>query len=86
MDLTAAPLLTSLTKNADDNTMSWLGGLAADFLNFNPDEEARKKESGNCAGFGEEFLKMIPCDKPAKFMCEAKKLKYVQICAIGNLN
>lgn len=71
LDLNAGPLLTSLTKGADDS-MSWLGGLAADFLSFNP-ETPPKKEDGNCAGLGFEFLQMIPCDKPSKFMCEAKK-------------
>lgn len=71
IDLGASPLLTSLTKGAD-SSMSWLGGLAADFLGFNSEKPA-KKEDGNCAGMGFDFLQMIPCDKPSKFMCEAKK-------------
>jgi hypothetical protein len=70
LDLSASPLLTSLTKGADDS-MSWLGGLAADFLGFNP-EKPPKKEEGNCAGLGFDFLQMIPCEKPSKFMCEAR--------------
>jgi hypothetical protein len=53
--------------------MSWLGGLAADFLNFNPEEKALKKDNGNCAGLAIDFLTMVPCDKPTKFMCEARK-------------
>jgi hypothetical protein len=74
LDLSASPLLTSLTKGADDS-MSWLGGLAADFLNFKPEEAAPKSENG-CASVGLDFLTMVPCDKPTKFMCEARKPKY----------
>jgi len=80
LGLDTGSLLTSLTKGADDS-MSWLGGIAADFLNFNP-KEPPKKEDGNCAGLGLDFLLAVPCEKPSKFMCEAKKpekcgIKYI---------
>lgn len=60
-----------LDLNVDSLFTSLLGG-STDLLNFNPDKPP-VKEDGGCASLGLDFFTMVPCDKPKKFMCEARK-------------
>jgi len=66
------PLITSLRKT-DKETFDWLGGMAADFLNWAPDQPA--KNSGDCGALSKGFISAVPCTTEANFVCEAKKLE-----------
>jgi hypothetical protein len=60
-----------LDLSMDSLFTSLLGG-STESLNFNP-EEPPKKEDGDCATLSLDFFKMVPCDKPKKFICEGRK-------------
>jgi len=65
--------MTSLQMSTA-GSFDWLGGLAADFLNWAPDEPA-KDASKKCAALDNGLFETTKCDKPGNFMCEAKKLE-----------
>jgi hypothetical protein len=55
-----------------DSLFTSLLGGSTESLNFNP-LSPPAKEDGECASLSLDFFKMVPCDKPKKFMCEARK-------------
>jgi hypothetical protein len=62
-------VLKGLDLNMDSLFTSLLGG-STESLNF---KELPAKEDGDCASLSLDFFKMVPCDKPKKFMCEGRK-------------
>jgi hypothetical protein len=68
-----------------DSLFTSLLGGSTESLNFNP-QSPPAKEDGECASLSLDFFKMVPCDKPKKFMCEARKpVKYLQSNKYGFL-
>jgi hypothetical protein len=71
MGLSATGILTSLKKSGA-TSYDWIGGVAAEFLNWAPDEP---KATGECATIKSIGLSAADCDVVSNFICEAKNEK-----------
>jgi hypothetical protein len=70
LGLSTNTMLTSLKKLSGGDEFNWLGGVAANVLNWAPDQPA-KTGGGDCAALGSLGLQGITCDTVANFVCEA---------------
>jgi len=71
--LSSLPFFSSLKKGAE-STFQWQSGLAADFLNWAPNQPA--KNGGDCTAMFNLLLQSQSCDQKLNFMCEAKKYSH----------
>jgi hypothetical protein len=68
MGLSSTGILTSLKKSGA-TSYDWIGGVAAEFLNWAPDEP---KASGDCVTLKSVGLSAADCDVVSNFICETK--------------
>jgi hypothetical protein len=69
MGLSSSGILTSLKKSGA-TSYDWIGGVAAEFLNWAPDEP--KAATGECATIKSIGLSAADCDVVSNFICETK--------------
>jgi hypothetical protein len=71
MGLSSTGILTSLKKSGA-TSYDWIGGVAAEFLNWAP---AEPKATGECATIKSIGLSAADCDVVSNFICETKNEK-----------
>ncbi|XP_059476966.1 macrophage mannose receptor 1-like isoform X3 [Neocloeon triangulifer] len=69
LGLSSTAILTSLKKSGVDS-FDWVGGVAAQFLNWAPDQPAAA--AGDCATLGGLGLSAADCNTVSNFICETK--------------
>jgi hypothetical protein len=71
LGLSSTSILTSLKKSGAD-TFDWVNGVAAEFLNWAPNEP---KSTGDCATINGGGLSATDCSVVSNFICETKSVK-----------
>jgi len=67
--LSTNTMLTSLKKMSGGDDFNWLGGVAANFLKWAPNQPA--PNGGDCAAIDSLGLKGIDCNTVTNFVCES---------------